>query len=532
MNKGRRNDNDFTPETNETLGNEVGKSLTTYQARLPSTDSLNMQELCNAIYGLRSMRNSAPFSPLSSRQFRRDPNELIEELIGDIETIPKGDKSNYIVSNEKHHVLEKLLKSILDRTTKIQEALSMLTTNKVQRCCEERNSAVQWISIEPMHMAHALYGLQHLGTDHYKILQGDQKATVVPLFTHDYAADIVELLSNVKTALAREAKKEKLDDSFAHDAISTHESGDNSLIIDDGNWTPYLLHDCLYGLLSVDVLSNKSSLQLLQFLLNKCFDVIQCEKLKPLNRSDDSVLKLYHTLLFYEGKALQSHQRYDPYSSPVPQQLYSQLLSVISATEGCLNLQQLQEQKGLTINSYKKQLQEIIESLDNPAEFNSKGHSYRMSEDQRPRKIKAFYNTYLHGFHSDIVLVGYYDSKNEGEMMMSEGAYQHTEKDLNNYYNYIGNSAGALRVEGSSSSTSFESFIQNCPSRKNLVVVNVEIDGHHKNIVGNYCRDKHRDNFLKNKFNIAVHRVNVTEPHKDSQVLRLGSIVDFILDLD
>jgi hypothetical protein len=228
----------------------------------------------------------------------------------------------------------------------------------------------------------------------------------------DYTGDVVALCYDIHQAQI----------SLQKAAVSVSATSSSSspipLLSSLDDWTPFLLHDCLVGLLSVDFASNEKARKLLSVLLKVAQGLIRRNEESSItsasSSSGDKYLKLYHALLYLQGRAFQlPDQHYDPVSSVLTKPLYNRLLGVIAEVEVNLALPPLQAQENRALAEYSSCLEEIVRGLAAPTEFNSRGYQYRMSETRRHRRLRVFYNTYLHGFHADMVLVGYWCSSRD-----------------------------------------------------------------------------------------------------------------------
>jgi hypothetical protein len=546
MRQGRRQDELFTARVNNTIGKDLKRS--TYHSKHPSTDSVNMKELSNALYGLRSMSIAVSSSSCA------ESSDVVEDILNSMDSSPMDTD----LFRDKSNLVESILKSVLDRSGQIRHALALAAT-------ADWSGVEPWLEMEPMHMAHALYGLQHLGPDHqHHHLHVSQQYH--PTVDVDHTADVVALLCDVQETLSAHARSQSEAKSslnilprsiniFSTTSNNSDSNGDDSVdgtVADLHRWTPYRLHDCFYGLLAIDFDTNDKARRLLSYLLKITKALAlrhtrtsthvegggQCER---STSEGVSFLKLYQTLLMLQGKAIQeSAKQFDPINSSLTMSLYNRLSQVITLIEGCVEFPPLENQHSRALQNYKKHLQELLDGIDSPTVFNDKGYAFRMCEDRRPRNIKAFFNTYLHGFHADIVLVGYYTKENKAEMLMSgeevdDGGVGHSGELPYYSHSHISGNGGSGGDTDTHTYTNkvpseLETFIRNTYSPNDLIVVNVEIDGQHKSIAGNHCRDMHRDAYLRKKYNVAVTRVDLCEKHKLAPTNRLGPIVDTILD--
>jgi len=524
MRQGRRGDEAFTDSVCSSIGKDL--KLSTYHAKHRSTDSINVKELCNALYGLRSMCIAASASGCS------DSADLVEDILTSMDaansTLDSSPRHAMNQFRDNSNLLEAVLSGLLDRCGQIRHALALETG-------PDKGGEEPWLQLEPRHLAHALYGLQLLGPVQLSPSPPHALHTVAAV---DHTSDIVSLLFD------------------AHEALAAHAQAHQQGRVAGGlteleRWTPYRMHDCLHGMLAIDTSSNEKARRLLSFLLRMTKALAQQEQPQlsrgpggDRNGHSRQYLKLYHSLLFFETKAVMGCKQYDAVTSQMPKNLYNRLTQAITAVEERIHLQPLQPQSSQALVTYSSFLREILDAVESPSVFNDKGYAFRLREDRRPRKIKAFFNTYLHSFHADIVVVGYYTKETKAELMMRSDetkTFGGSESGgggslLDSLGKYTPDSKNTGKIGGGSGRGSdgvlseFESFVQHVYSPEDLVVVNVEIDGPHKTIIGNRSRDLHRDAYLLEMHNIAVERIDVCEKHKVAPVSRLGPIVDAILD--
>jgi hypothetical protein len=457
------------------------------------TQNMSMAQACVAMYGLKNMTN--------------DP------------------------SSENGELVSAILSRVLERTCRARSRLLEVKADfaKGNYTPSKISEDYDVFKVSARNLADALYGMQSMKMTHL---------------------DTSTLFTKVMEAYAI---TKELED---HQIISSADTA----------WDIPQFSTALFGLIGLNFSGQIHARKLLKSLLSDITVsplVCSMESRDAMSSSPPRVIelralqkrRLYQVLMMFYAHSYV----HDTLSHDLRRQVFSALLEVQSH----IRLPPLTKPSSHIAIMYKDVMQDLMADPDRTR--------FLHADVDVSSNIEAFHGVYLHGFVCDIVLVGFYGKWCEdfvepgydvGSSTYSKkyesngfGTNVKTESPVNDlvasdnsdtvrFYSpvptQITREIALLPLQSETGSapprkymnTSSQNLVDfiNSKNSDRLVVVNIEIDGDHKDLVGAETWDAYRDECLKEMHNVIVKRVKLTEKHKTSATHRVLAELDSILE--